>query len=289
MNFRNKDWRNSMRLTVDYNYMMKKFIGNDGFKDSELNEMKEAAADAFDYVADNRGKGMMGWAELPYNQKEIVEDILATAKEVRRKFKYFVVLGIGGSALGPIAVFNALCHLHYNDLPKSRRKGPKFYVEDNVDPVRMRDLLDVINLLGTQNYLNTIIGMVYDFLPFMILPLYTTLEKLDNSYLEAASDLGGNKFTVFSKVTLPLSMPGVISGITMVFMPSMTNYVVSDTLGNFNITILGKLINEYFTTYDNWHMGSMISIILLVIIFLTLLATGGFKDSKNEARGANLW
>ena len=153
----------------------------------------------------------------------------------------------------------------------------------------LRDLLDVVNLLGTQNYLNTLIGMVYDFLPFMILPLYTTLEKLDNSYLEAASDLGGNKFTVFSKVTLPLSMPGVVSGITMVFMPSMTNYVISDTLGNFNITILGKLINEYFTTYDNWHMGSMISIILLAIIFLTLLATGGFKDSKTEARGANLW
>ena len=143
MNFRNKDWRNSMRLTVDYNYMMKKFIGNDGFKDSELNEMKEAAADAFDYVADNRGKGMMGWAELPYNQKEIVEDILATAKEVRRKFKYFVVLGIGGSALGPIAVFNALCHLHYNDLAPSKRKGPKFYVEDNVDPERMAALVDV--------------------------------------------------------------------------------------------------------------------------------------------------
>ena len=84
MNFRNKDWRNSMRLTVDYNYMMKKFIGNDGFKDSELNEMKEAAADAFDYVADNRGKGMMGWMELPYNQKEIVEEIITAAKEVRR-------------------------------------------------------------------------------------------------------------------------------------------------------------------------------------------------------------
>ena len=111
MNIRNKDWRNSMRLTVDYNYMMKKFIGADGFKDSDLNELKEAAADAFDYVADNRGKGMMGWTELPYNQKEIVEDVIATAKEVRRKFKYFVVLGIGGSALGPIAVFNALCHL----------------------------------------------------------------------------------------------------------------------------------------------------------------------------------
>lgn len=153
----------------------------------------------------------------------------------------------------------------------------------------LRELLDLIGLLGTQNYLNTIIGMIYDFLPFMILPLYTTLEKLDKSYLEAAADLGGNKFTVFTRVTFPLSMPGVISGITMVFMPSMTNYVVSDTLSNFNITILGKLIDEYFTTYDNWHMGSMISIILLVIIFLTLLATGGFKDEKDNARGANLW
>lgn len=153
----------------------------------------------------------------------------------------------------------------------------------------LRELLDLVGLLGTENYLNTIIGMVYDFLPFMLLPLYTTLEKLDKSYLEAAADLGGNKFTVFTRVTFPLSMPGVISGITMVFMPSMTNYVVSDTLSNFNITILGKLIDEYFTTYDNWHMGSMISIILLVIIFLTLLATSGFKEDKSNARGANLW
>ena len=152
----------------------------------------------------------------------------------------------------------------------------------------LRELLDLIGLLGTQNYLNTVIGMVYDLLAFMILPLYTTLEKLDTSYLEAASDLGGNRFTVFTKVTFPLSMPGVISGITMVFMPSMTNYVVSDTLSNFNITILGKLIDQYFTTYDNWHMGSMISIILLVIIFVTMLVTGGFRDGR-EARGANLW
>ena len=144
MNFRNKEWRNSMRVTVDYNNMMKKFVGADGFTDADLAREKEAAADAFDCVAAGRGKGMMGWTELPYNQKEIVEDIIATAKEVRRKFKYFVVLGIGGSALGPIAVFNALCHLHYNDLAPSKRKGPKFYVEDNVDPERMAALLDVI-------------------------------------------------------------------------------------------------------------------------------------------------
>ena len=153
----------------------------------------------------------------------------------------------------------------------------------------LREILAWAGMLGEANYFNTILGMVYDFLPFMILPLYTSLEKLDNSYLEAAADLGGNKFNVFTKITFPLSMPGVISGITMVFMPSMTNYVVSDTLSNFNITILGKQIDQYFTTYYDWHMGSMISIILLVIIFLSMLLTGGFKDSKNDARGANLW
>ncbi len=86
----------------------------------------------------------MGWTELPYNQDAIVADIIATAKAVRKKFKYFVVLGIGGSALGPIMAFNALKHLHYNELPPKRRGGPKFYVEDNVDPVRMQALLDVI-------------------------------------------------------------------------------------------------------------------------------------------------
>ena len=91
----------------------------------------------------------MGWTELPYNQDEIVEDILATAKEVRKNCENFVVLGIGGSALGPIAVFQALCHMHHNDLPKSKRKAPKFYVEDNVDPERMEALLDVIDIEKT--------------------------------------------------------------------------------------------------------------------------------------------
>ena len=146
MGYKTKAWRDSMRVTLDYNNMTEKFLGEKGFKPSQLNACNAAAAEAFRFVKENRGKDelYMGWTELPYNQKEIVSDILATAREVRRKFQYFVVLGIGGSALGPIMAFNALCHLHYNDLPKSKRKGPKFYVEDNVDPVRMRDLLDVI-------------------------------------------------------------------------------------------------------------------------------------------------
>ena len=105
----------------------------------------------------------------------------------------------------------------------------------------IRELLNWIGLLGEANYFNTIFGMVYDFLPFMILPLYTTMMKIDNSLYEASADLGGNSFTTFTRVTLPLSMPGIMSGVTMVFLPSMTNYVVSDMLGNSKVTIIGKL------------------------------------------------
>lgn len=146
MGYKTKEWRDSMRVTLDYNNMTEKFLGDKGFTSKQLASYNSAAAAAFRYVKENRGKDelYMGWTELPYNQKEIVADIIATARNVRKKFQYFVVLGIGGSALGPIMAFNALCHLHYNDLPKAKRKGPKFYVEDNVDPVRMRDLLDVI-------------------------------------------------------------------------------------------------------------------------------------------------
>lgn len=138
--------KNNARVTVDFNYMMEKSLGDKGIKDSELKAMNEKAVKAFGYVKSNRGRDdlFMGWTELPYNQDEIVEDILKTAESVRKKFKYFVVLGIGGSALGPIMVFNALKHLHYNELPDDKRDGPKFYVEDNVDPVRMQALLDVI-------------------------------------------------------------------------------------------------------------------------------------------------
>ena len=143
MNCKNNE---KLRVTVDYNYMMAKSLGDKGIKQSELDEMQDKAQKAFGYVNDNRGRDdlFMGWTELPYNQNEIVEDILKTAEKVRKNFKYFVVLGIGGSALGPIMAFNALKHLHYNELPDDKRNGPKFYVEDNVDPVRMAALLDVI-------------------------------------------------------------------------------------------------------------------------------------------------
>ena len=124
MGYKTREWRDSMRVTLDYNNMTETFLGEKGFSDKTLRSYSSRAKAAFRFVKENRGKDelYMGWTELPYNQDEIVADILKTAKTVRKKFEYFVVLGIGGSALGPIMAFNALCHLHYNDLPKYKRK-----------------------------------------------------------------------------------------------------------------------------------------------------------------------
>lgn len=147
MNYKNLSWRKSMELKLDFNNMMKEYVGEEqGFSLKDFQDKKKSVALAYETVTKNRGTGMVGWTELPYNQKEIVEDIISTAKQIKKKFDNFVVLGIGGSALGPTAVFQALCHLRHNELPKSKRKFPKLYVEDNVDPERMCALLDVIDL-----------------------------------------------------------------------------------------------------------------------------------------------
>lgn len=147
--YQNREWKNSMKLRLDYNNMIDEFVGKDGISKGELNAHKAIAKAALEKVASSKGQGWLGWTDLPFNQKDVVADINATAKQIRKTAKNFVVLGIGGSALGPIAVFQALCHLHYNDLPSKVRKGPKFYVEDNVDPERMKALLDVIDVENT--------------------------------------------------------------------------------------------------------------------------------------------
>ena len=147
MNYKNLAWRKQMQIKVDFNNMMKEFVGEkEGFSIKDFKDNKKLVNSAFDFVSTNRGQGMMGWTELPYNQDKIVEDIILTAKDIKKKYDNFVVLGIGGSALGPIAVFQALCHLRHNELPKAKRKAPKLYVEDNVDPERMIALLDVLDL-----------------------------------------------------------------------------------------------------------------------------------------------
>ena len=140
-------WRQSMRLRVDYNNMMSDRLGNRGIYRREIDAMQPKLDEAM--AAMKAKRGGMRWRELPYNQEEIVRDILATADDIRERFDSFVVLGIGGSALGPIAVQQALNHLHYNELPRERRGGPKLYVEDNIDPERMVALLDVIDVEHT--------------------------------------------------------------------------------------------------------------------------------------------
>ena len=139
--------------------------------------------------------------------------------------------------------------------------------------------------LAYHPFLNTVLGMSYDFLPFMILPIYTTLSKMDGALLEAALDLGAGEAQTFLKVTLPLSLPGVLSGVSMVFLPAMTNYVVLDMLYN-STYIMGSLIGSYFAAY-NWNGGSMIALILLGIICLFTLFSGGMEE-ENTRGGALL-
>lgn len=129
-----------------------------------------------------------------------------------------------------------------------------------------------------------IFGMIYNFLPFMILPLYNVLKKIDKNVINAARDLGANSFQTFMKIILPLSVPGIISGITMVFVPSLTTFVVSDMLGGSKILLIGNVIEQEFTTYSNWHSGSGLSIVLMIFIVISMILTAIFdKDGEGNA------
>ncbi len=142
--------KDNLKIRFDYNNMMDKFVGEkEGISDADLAQNSAFAKSAYDKFEAIRGTGMTGWANLVNYNKEEIDNIVKTAENIRKNYKYFVVLGIGGSALGPIAVFQALCHLHHNDLPDDKRNAPKFYVEDNVDPERMVALLDVIDVEKT--------------------------------------------------------------------------------------------------------------------------------------------
>ncbi|HWS28482.1 MAG TPA: glucose-6-phosphate isomerase [Clostridia bacterium] len=145
--YENKAWRESMRVRVDYNNMMADLIGERGLRKAQLEASESSLANAAAALEEKRG--LLKWRDLPYNQAAVVREIKAAAEYVRGNFDNFVVLGIGGSALGPIAVQQALSHLRYNELPNGKRNGPRLYVEDNIDPERMASLFDVIDLERT--------------------------------------------------------------------------------------------------------------------------------------------
>lgn len=192
-------------------------------------------------------------------------------------------------------------------LNKSNMKSNSFIVLIIILPMWMNFLLRTIawqNILENTGVLNTvlrflhlptlniintnaaiILGMVYNFLPFMVLPIYNVLIKIDQDVVNAARDLGANGRQTFRKIIFPLSLPGVVSGITMVFVPSLTTFVISTILGGSKIVLIGNVIEQQFRL-GNWNTGSGLSLVLMIFILLSMAILSKYdKDSE----GGNLW
>ncbi len=130
-----------------------------------------------------------------------------------------------------------------------------------------------------------ILGMVYNFLPYMILPIYSVLSKLDNSFVEAAQDLGSNRFHVFRRVVLPLSLPGVLSGITMVFVPCVSTFYITQKLGGGQIVLIGDVIETQFQSANNYNLGAALSFVLMILILICLGVMNYFGADDNNDGG----
>lgn len=149
----------------------------------------------------------------------------------------------------------------------------------------VNSFLNAIGLKGV-HMINTggavIFGMVYNFLPYMILPIYTVLSKLDNSLVEAAHDLGSGKITTFRRVILPLSLPGLLSGITMVFVPCVSTFYITQKLGGGQIVLIGDVIESQFQSANNYHLGAALSFVLMILIFVCLGVMNYFDDGTQD-------
>lgn len=146
--------------------------------------------------------------------------------------------------------------------------------------------LPAMNILYTDSAV--MLGMVYNFLPFMIIPIYTILTKMDQDLINAAKDLGANSTQVFTKVIFPLSMPGVVSGITMVFMPAVSTFVISKLLGGGQFMLIGNLIEQQFMSVGDWHFGSAISIFMMIVILISMALMNKFSDDSGKEGGGLL-
>lgn len=152
----------------------------------------------------------------------------------------------------------------------------------------INNLLSKIGI-GPVKLINTpgaiILGMVYNFLPYMILPIYTAMLKLDHSLLEAADDLGASPITRLKKVIFPLTMPGVISGITMVFVPCISTFYISQKLGGGKTMLIGDVIEMQFQSAYNYNLGAAISLVLMILILISLAVMNHFADNDENAGG----
>ena len=140
--------------------------------------------------------------------------------------------------------------------------------------------------VGPFNMINTsgavVLGMVYNYLPYMVLPLYTIMVKIDNSVIEAAQDLGCDSAQVFRRVVLPLSMPGIVSGITMVFVPAVSTFYISQKLGGTNNTMIGDVIELQFKGSINQNLGAAMSLVLMILIFICVAVMNRFGEGDGE-------
>lgn len=139
-----------------------------------------------------------------------------------------------------------------------------------------------INIINTPEAI--ILGMVYNFLPFMVLPIYNVLIKIDDSVIQAARDLGANGIQTFLRIILPLTIPGIISGVTMVFVPALTTFAISDILGGSKILLIGNVIEQEFINANNWNTGSGLSLVLMVFILISMALMSKY-DKKSEGTG----
>lgn len=160
--------------------------------------------------------------------------------------------------------------------------------------IRTMALKDMVNtmfssLTANLPFLGLVIGMVYDYLPFAILPLYNQMLKMDKNQIEAAADLGANPFRVFFKVIVPMTVPGIISACTMTFMPTMSSYVIAYHMSNDKIQIIGSLINFYFMSgTGGYNSGAVLSLVMLIIIGFSLVLER-FSNNKEDARKGGIW
>ena len=141
--------------------------------------------------------------------------------------------------------------------------------------------LQTVQLINTPGAV--ILGMVYNFLPYMVLPIYSVMSKLEYSYVEAAQDLGCNAFSVLKRIIFPLSLPGVISGITMVFVPSVSTFYISQKLGGGKFLLVGDSIEMQFQSAYNYNLGASLSLVLMIMIIVCMLIKNRFADSEEGA------
>ncbi len=137
-----------------------------------------------------------------------------------------------------------------------------------------------LTFIGTDGAV--ILGMIYDFLPYMVLPIYTSLTKLDKRYIEASADLGCNGLQTLTKVMLPLTMPGIVSGVTMVFVPSISTFYISQKLGGGSFDLIGDTIERQFQNAVTYHTGAAISLVMMILILISLAIMNKFSDNDEE-------